>query len=219
MGQPHDRLIVCDLDGTMADTLPGIAHSIQNAMRQFGFREPTLEETRQNIGGGAKNLVRNILGPDHAELLDDVLKVFAADYNGDPTFDLTLYPGVKETLTTLAETTHLAIATAKAREATDKCLEFLDIARFFDPIITMSEMRAPKPDPGCVFDILEYLHITPERTMIVGDTPTDAKTARNAGVAVWVVPYGYGAERLLEQGGYDRMVDTFSDILEWSPAA
>jgi phosphoglycolate phosphatase len=215
----QDRLIICDLDGTMADTLPGIAHCAEQALAHFGFAGPTLEETRRNIGGGSRNLVRNLLGPDHLDLVEPVVVYFQGLYDADPTYNLTLYPGVRETLEQLAATTCLAIATAKARPATDKVLAYLGITHYFDPVITMSEMRAPKPDPGCVFDILDYLHLTPDRALRVGDTMTDVATARNAGVACWAVPYGYGPERLIAEGGYDRLVERFADILAWSPAA
>ncbi|MDR1512711.1 MAG: HAD-IA family hydrolase [Propionibacteriaceae bacterium] len=214
---PKDRLIICDLDGTLADTLPGIAHSLQGVLRRFGLPEPTLAETRRHIGGGARNLVASVLGEAHADLAGAVLEAFGADYNADPTHGLVLYPGVRETLARLAETTALAVATAKARPATDKCLAHLGIDRFFDAVVTGSEMRAPKPDPGCVFDLLDRLGTPAGRTMVVGDTEADVQTAANAGVAAWVVPYGYGAERLEELGGFDRMVEKFSDITEWSP--
>jgi HAD superfamily hydrolase (TIGR01549 family) len=104
----------------------------------------------------------------------------------------------------------LAVVTTDNKEMTVKCLKALGIDAFFDKIYTDDGVTPTKPDPFCVYDICNTLGIEKERVVMVGDTETDVKFARNAGIRVIGVAKGDVNKKIL--GG---MADTvLSDVSE-----
>ncbi len=212
MSSGNARLVICDLDGTLADTVPGIAHALNHVMGRLGFGSLGVDAVRRHIGGGARNLVTAVLGRERASLVPETLAAFSEYYDSRAEWCVTLYPGVRDTLATLHGSMLVAVATAKSRAGTERIFARTGIADYFDEVVTASEMTRPKPDPQCIETILERLHVPPDEAVLVGDTPTDARTAHNAGVAFWAVSYGYGLDDLRREGDYDRMVDNFADL-------
>ncbi len=78
----------------------------------------------------------------------------------------------------------LAVVTTDNPQITRKCLEKLGVAEFFDRIYTDDGQTPTKPDPYCVFDFCECTHVEKDRVVMVGDTMTDVRFAKNAGIAV-----------------------------------
>ena len=210
-------LVILDLDGTIADTVPGIADAVATTMVELGLPAPDEQKVSSNIGGGARNLVANLLGNDHP-LLDGVLAAFCTYYDAHAEAHTTLYPDVVETLQFLSTRTRLAIATAKTRVGTMRIFDHFGLTDFFDPIITMTEMVRPKPDPWCINEIQSRLGIDRADTLYVGDTLTDVLTSQNAGIDCWIVTYGYGINKVKERGGYTRLIDGFATLREAVPS-
>ena len=204
------EVIVFDLDGTLIDTNPGIAAAVVHAAKTFGLPEPTADFIRANIGGGARNLVSKICGDEYKTMVDEITSNFLEYYNAHAEYGTSLYPGVRETLDFFWGKKKMAVATAKTREGTMSLLEYYDIAKYFDCVISMSEMKKPKPDPGCIKTILKELNA--KTAILVGDTVTDVKTAQNAGIPVAAVTYGYGPNQIKQEGGYDYLFDSISEI-------
>jgi phosphoglycolate phosphatase len=206
-------LLILDLDGTLADTIPGIASAAAQAMADCGLPAPPRAKVLGAIGGGARNLIARLLGDKDADRTDEVLARFKQVYDATAEVGTTLYPGVRETLEALHGRVQLAVATAKTRAGTDRIFDALALAGLFQVVVTIDEMAAPKPDPGCVYTILEHTGVWAHKALYVGDTMTDVRTANNAGVECWAVSYGYGAKELGEASGYTRMIDGFADLL------
>jgi phosphoglycolate phosphatase len=207
-------VIILDLDGTLADTVPGIANSANHTLDELGLPQVSVDQVRTALGGGARVLWVNLLGPDHQDLLDEALARFAPYYAEHSDWGTVLYPGVAETLVELAAHTQLAVATQKGKVATNRVLGLLGIADLFEMVVTIDDMSAPKPDPGCVNQILAKLYLPREEAIVVGDMPYDVETAINAGVRCWAVSYGYGPDLLEASGGYERMIDRFEQLLD-----
>ncbi|MDR0436060.1 MAG: HAD-IA family hydrolase [Propionibacteriaceae bacterium] len=207
-------VIILDLDGTLADTVPGIAHAVNYALRELGLPEVSVAQVRHSLGGGARKLWSALLGEERSELIGKALAVFGPYYAEHSDWGTALYPGVSETLAMLSAHTQLAVATQKGRVATKRVLELLGIADRFEMVVTIDDMAAPKPDPDCINQILAKLYLPREEAVVVGDMPYDVDTARNAGVRCWTVSYGYGPDLLLASGGYERMIDRFDQLRE-----
>jgi phosphoglycolate phosphatase len=212
-------LLVLDLDGTLADTAPGIAHAAAWALGSLGLPPPSEAEVRERIGGGGRRLMESLLGEAHRGALGDALTAFTEYYEQHAELRTRLYPGVRATLDELRSAgTRLALATAKSRPATDRVLEGLGIRDAFDRVVTLTEMRVPKPDPGCVLDIMEQLDVRPDRAAMVGDTASDAACAHAAGLPAWIVAYGYGYEAAARAGLADETLERFADVLPLAAA-
>lgn len=124
------HLIVFDLDGTLADSLPDLTAAANFACRTLGLPEHPPATVQQMIGGGEKTFVRRFIGEDHQHLFDEALRLYLEHYSqhcGDMT---RLYPGVKETLAMLSGK-RLAVLSNKMERLTRQVVEVLGIASFF----------------------------------------------------------------------------------------
>ncbi|MDR1790187.1 MAG: HAD-IA family hydrolase [Propionibacteriaceae bacterium] len=205
-------LIILDLDGTIAHTLPGIAHAAAQVMAQLGYAAPDPDSVQSKVGGGARKLFERLFADVDDPPVDAATERFLAYYNAHAEAGTTLYPDVVETLERLHGTTKLAVCTAKARPATLRIFEHFDILKYFDLVVAMDDMQKPKPDPGGVATILQKLDVDKQKCLYVGDSSTDLQTALNAEVDCWIVDYGYGFDKALALGGYRKIISGFAEI-------
>ncbi len=188
---PVVDLIVFDLDGTLADSLPDLARAANYACRRLGLPEHSPGAIKDMIGGGELKFMERVVGPEHQDLVADCLKIYL-DYYFRHCGDLTrLYPGVKETLASLSGK-KLAVLSNKLQRLTEKVLEVLGIAGFFAAIRGGGPETPLKPAPQPLLALILDLGMAPARTLMVGDKPADVLTGRGAGALTAAVTYGYG---------------------------
>lgn len=183
--------VIFDLDGTLADTMDDIVSAVQNTMEHAGFPPKSKETVRANIGGGARNLLIRCMNGS-AELADQELAYFAKFYAEHAAVQTVLYPFAEEVLAYFHERGYVALATAKARAATESILKEFGIAGYFDQVVTADDVSNPKPAPDCIRLIMEKSGFAPEDMVLIGDTTTDMRTGKNAGIHTCCVSYGYG---------------------------
>jgi phosphoglycolate phosphatase len=104
--------------------------------------------------------------------------------------------------------------TNKERRYASSLLTSLGLLRYFDPLVAGDSLHEKKPHPLPLQVCLRAHAIPPERALFVGDSSIDIETARNAGVAVWVVPYGYNQGRPIAASRPDRVIATVTEVLE-----
>jgi phosphoglycolate phosphatase len=149
---------------------------------------------------------------DHTkDRIDEAVQLFDSRYQQSCTQHTALYPGVLDFLAGYAGKKKLAVATSNLKSAVFKMLDALNATHYFDLIITADDVQRPKPDPECLNYILEALHCSRDRALMVGDTPTDILTGKNAGTATCAVTYGIGTLEELKPSEPDFVVQ---DILE-----
>jgi phosphoglycolate phosphatase len=208
-------LIVFDLDGTLADTLPDLTAAANFALRRLGRPEHTAAAIRGMIGGGEQKLMERLLGPDYTEQVEECLTLYLEHYtrhNGELT---RLYPGVPETLARLSGK-KLAVLSNKLQRLTQQALEAVDIARFFTAIRGGGAGLPLKPAPEPLVALTADLGVEPARSLMVGDKTADITTGRGAGAFTAAVTYGYGDRDTLAAAAPDFLLAEFSllpDIL------
>ena len=200
------KLILFDLDGTLIDSLEDLAQAVNHALGLRGLPLHTVAEYRRMVGHGVRNLVKQALetpgggslipGSDPGSLsdeyIDSALADFKAYYQAHIDVHTRPYPGIPELLTDLqVHGIQLAVASNKFQEGT----EYL-IQRFFPGIrfvaILGNRPGAPlKPDPEIVQEVLRKANVHPADALLVGDSPTDMKTAANGGIESIAVTWGY----------------------------
>jgi len=190
------KLILFDLDGTLLDTLEDLSEAVNHALGLRGLPPHTLEEYRGMVGHGVRSLVKQALESSLANpadaLVDAALADFKAYYQAHIDVHTHPYPGIPELLTDLHERgVRLAVASNKFQEGT----EYL-IQRFFPgiPFVAILGNRPGwplKPDPEIVQDVLSRAQVAPEDALLVGDSPTDMRTACNGGIEALAVSWGY----------------------------
>lgn len=188
------KLVIFDLDGTLLDTLEDLGTAVNYALKSKGFPLHTKEEYRLMVGHGVRNLVTRALPEDRRseEQIDESLAAFKSYYTTHIDVYTQPYPGMTELVAKLdAAAVKLAVASNKFQSGT----EYL-VRRFFGgtPFVAILGNREGfplKPDPEIVAEVLRKANTTREQAVMVGDSPTDMKTAANGGIRGIAVNWGY----------------------------
>lgn len=186
-------LLLFDLDGTLADTSAEIADALNDTLRRLLLPEVAEEQVRGWIGGGTRELLmRALVAADRAEWLDAAWAGFARDYERRCGTRSRLYPGAAALLRRArAAGLRLALLTNKEERFARRILQRHALAPLFDLVIAGDTLARAKPHPDEVWLALQRLGLAPAQALLVGDSLTDLRTARAAGIAVWLVRHGY----------------------------
>ena len=187
--------VLFDLDGTLLDTLEDLARAVDFALDKRGLPGHTLQEYRQMVGHGVRNLVARALPePLRADdtQIDSCLQDFKAYYTSHIDVHTRPYPGMKELLSQLcARGVQLAIVSNKFQEGTEHLIREFFPGIPFAAILGNREGYPLKPDPEIVGEVLRKTGSHLDKTVLVGDSPTDMLTAANGGIRGIAVQWGY----------------------------
>lgn len=208
------KLLIFDLDGTIADTIYSIRDGVNLAMQKYGFPERTYEDTRDAIGNGARELIRLSVPEDKrtdSELVDRVLADYDVCYG--QTYDRVegCYDGMESTLRELrARGYMLAVLSNKQDEYVKKIIDILFEKDFFADVRGQSALPR-KPDPTVPLMMAENLGVSAQDCAFIGDSDVDVLTGRNASMMTVGCSWGYRAREAL--GGADVIVDAPTELL------
>jgi phosphoglycolate phosphatase len=206
-------LIVFDLDGTLAATVPDIAQAANRACRRLGLAEHPEAAIQQMIGGGEKNFIRRLIGPEQEDRFDEALALYL-DYYSHHLVDKTrLYPGVEETLAALSGK-KLAVLSNKLERLTRGIVERLGLASFFAAVKGGDSYGALKPASQGLAALIQELGESPGFTLMVGDKPGDVLTGRGAGAHTVAVTYGYGEIEALKAAAPEVLIGSIARLKE-----
>jgi phosphoglycolate phosphatase len=189
MTQRRFELLCFDWDGTLFDSTAIIARCIQAAVRDVGGKEPTYEAASYVIGMGLMQALAHAapdVPPERYPQLGDRYRhhYFAIQH------EISLFDGVLPLLDELKSRGFLlTVATGKSRRGLDEALQSSALAGLFDASRT-ADQTAGKPDPLMLNELMAELGVSPERTLMIGDTTHDLQMALNAGCASVGVSYG-----------------------------
>jgi phosphoglycolate phosphatase len=212
------ELIVFDLDGTLVDSAPDLAYSIDAMLASLGLPPRGLDQVRRFLGNGAERLVKRALTgemwqePDPA-LYEAALARFLNLYNELNGNHTSVYPGVYEALRRLhAAGIPLCVLTNKKRLFTEPLLKAKMLEGFFGFCVCGDDLATQKPDPGPLLHAMRRLGVSAPATWMVGDSATDVATARAAGVKILAVNYGYNHGRDIREAKPDGIIDSLLQI-------
>jgi phosphoglycolate phosphatase len=216
-------LVMFDLDGTLVETAPEIMDAVNDTLRRFELPEVTQQQVNDWIGHGTRELLVKALADCTAtsaeqvrqsELLARIVPVYNSYYQQRCGTRSRLYPHVRETLQALrAQGVKLAVVTNKEGHYTQVVMDVHHLGPLFDAVVSGDTLPTKKPDPAGVQQCLAQFGASPARALFVGDSSIDAATARNAGVPVWLLPYGYNMGQPIEACAPDRLIPDFSSLL------
>lgn len=218
MSLAQTRAVLFDLDGTLIASAPDLATAVNRALVDIQ-REPVSEEQiRAWVGNGAPRLVARALTGEEMADPDPVVWQRAMDrfnvhYAACLADRTTVYPGVRETLSQLtASGLGLGVVTNKPSCFTGPVLTAMGLSDFFGVTVAGDTISARKPDPAPMLYAARALGATPESTVMVGDSMTDVRAARAAGMKLIWVPYGYHrGDDILSQKP-DGLLERFEDL-------
>lgn len=205
--------LIFDLDGTLVDSLSGIAASLNRSLTRSGQPQHTRSAVRGFIGNGARVLVERALpaGTDEA-LLATVEQGFKDDYDLSWQHGTAPYDGIFEMLETLQARGHpLAVLSNKPHPFTQTIVARLFPSIHFTAVLGQRPGIFHKPDPAGALEISALFGLEPRDCTVIGDSIPDVETARNAGMRSVAVMWGF-CDR-------DRLLAANPDRCAESPAA
>ena len=213
------RAALCDLDGTLIDSVPDITLAVAELMTTEGLEPFTEADVRAMVGHGLRVLVRRALAargrtPDPAEfeaIISRMLEIYPRHLTGRTT----LLPGVVDCLDTVAAAgCAVALVTNKLQSAATTVLDHFALSDRFTIILGDQEGLsdlAPKPEPDMLLHALSHVGVEPDHAVMVGDSEADMASACAAGVFSVAVRGGY-CDGPLEALNPDVVIDSLFDF-------
>ena len=207
------KLMVFDLDGTLADTGEDLAFSVNRALESLGMPVRPESEILGFVGDGVHKLLERALGEANRDRLPEALERFRAVY-GEHLLDRTrLYPGVTDVLRHFEDRPKVLITNKTFDFSVTLCTR-LGIARFFREIIGGDSRGFMKPDPRLLAPLFERFDARPPQTLVIGDGHNDILLARNAGARSCAFLNGIGRRETLLALRPDFAIERMVDLLD-----
>lgn len=193
---PGVSLLVFDLDGTLIDSEADLAQSVNATRERLHLPPLSTPVIASYVGQGVAVLVRRALGAEVPEEEIEEGISFFLDYYRSHMLDHTVaYPGVYEALEALGGRS-MAVLTNKPINFTRGILQGLKLLPYFTSVYGGNSFDRKKPDPVGVFRLMQESGRVAVETMMIGDSDTDVRTGKNAGVWTCGVSYGIGSNSL-----------------------
>ncbi|MGI9465281.1 MAG: HAD-IA family hydrolase [Aestuariivirgaceae bacterium] len=208
--------VVFDLDGTLVDTAPDLMHATNAVLAAHGRRAVSLDEIRQMVGQGARKLIDRgfiLTGePISGERLDPLYDEFVEYYAANIAVESKPYPGVVDLLNACAASgVKMAVCTNKLESLSVNLIDELNLAHFFGAIIGPDTVGIAKPDVAPYRAAVERAGGRLASSLMIGDSETDIRTAKAAGVPSIGVSFGY-TDRHVSYFGPDHVIDHFDEV-------
>lgn len=214
------KAVIFDLDGTLSDSIHSIKYSCDKALEAFGYGPFTVEAYKYFVGDGAANLVKRALtaaGDSGLAHFQEAYGAYREIFRENCMYRVRPYEGIPELLAALKEQeVKTAVLSNKPHEETVNVIETLFGKGFFDMIQGQQENLEIKPSPQGVFRIQEKLGLSLSDILYLGDTATDMKTGKSAGVFTVGALWGFRDRKELEENGADALVDYPLELLRYA---
>ena len=213
--------ILLDLDGTLVDTAPDLMNAHNYVMKKFGYETKSTDDIRKMIGQGAKSLIgRSVWGQAKKELkkikdkniTEQMVKDFIKYYGENILKESELIEGVEDFLNwSKKNQISLAVCTNKPERLAVDLLKKIKIYDYFEYVACSDTFDYCKPDPRHLTNIVEILNGDLRKSIMVGDSETDADTATNANVPFILLENGY-TEKMPNEIKHNHLVKNFINI-------
>jgi phosphoglycolate phosphatase len=209
--------VIFDLDGTLIDSLPDVRHALNRLLAAKGRRQLGRDEVATTIGHGARAMIAEAFalaggpGPEPGHL-PALVEEYLGYYKADPVRDTVLFPGALAVLQSLrADGVRLGICSNKPDVMVELVLDRLGIAHLFDGVTGGQSVPQPKPHASHLTETMRRMGAEGLPAVMVGDSDTDVAAARNAGLPVVAVEFGYARGPVAELGA-DAVISGFAEL-------
>ncbi len=213
--------ILFDLDGTLVDTAPDLMRAHNHVMNRFGYPTKSTEEIRKLIGQGAGAMLgRSIWGQAKKEFgkvrdektKKEMVKEFVDFYGKNIVNESTLIKGVKEFLIwSKQKNISMAVCTNKQEHLAIDLLKKIGIYNFFEYVAGHNTFDYCKPDPRHLTSVIEILDGDIKKSLMIGDSETDANAAKAAGIPIILLEDGY-TEKDITEIYHNHLIKDFVNI-------
>ena len=200
--------ILFDLDGTLVDTAPDLMLAHNHVMKKFGYPTKSTEDIRNLVGQGAGVLIgKSIWGQAREEfskvkdqsIKDEMTKEFINYYGKNILIESKLIKGVKNFLVWCKkENISMAVCTNKTEHLAIDLLKKIGIYDFFEYVAGHNTFDYCKPDPRHLTTVIEIIDGDINKSLMIGDSESDANAAKNAGLPMILLEDGYTEKNTTE---------------------
>ena len=193
--------ILFDLDGTLIDTAPDLMNAHNHVMKKFGYETRSTDEIRNLVGKGAESMIgrsmwnqakKELKKIDDKEIKSQMVKEFIDYYGKNIANESKLIKGVEEFLVWCKKNNiSMAVCTNKTEHLAVDLLKQIKIYDYFEYVAGYNTFEYCKPDPRHLTSVVEILQGDVKKTIMVGDSETDAESAKAANMPFILVEGGY----------------------------
>ena len=207
--------VLFDLDGTLVDTAPDLIRAHNHVMKKFGYPTKSINELKNAVGKGAKAIMAK--GNGKWEWFDEKIKnemtdEFLSFYKKNILHESTLLNGVKEFLIWCKnQNISMAVCTNKTEHLAIDLLKKIEIYDFFEYVSGHNTFEYCKPDPRHLLRTIEMIHGDKNKSIMIGDSETDANAAKEAEIPMILLKYGY-TEKRSEEIYHNHLIKDFIGI-------
>ena len=207
--------VLFDLDGTLVDTAPDLIRAHNYVMKKFGYPTKSIDELKNAVGKGAKAIMAK--GNGKWDWFDEKIKnemtdEFLSFYKKNILHESTLLNGVKEFLIWCKnQNISMAVCTNKTEHLAIDLLKKIEIYDFFEYVSGHNTFEYCKPDPRHLLRTIEMIHGDKNKSIMIGDSETDANAAKEAEIPMILLKYGY-TEKRSEEIYHNHLIKDFIGI-------
>jgi len=213
--------ILFDLDGTLVNTAPDLINAHNHVMRKYGYKTNYTDDMRKLVGHGASHLIeRSIWDQSKKEFgeIDDqiikkkMVKDFIDYYGKNIATESKLTNGVKQFLDWSKQNNiSMGVCTNKQDYLAVELLKQIKIYDYFEYVAGSNTFDYCKPDPRHLTSVIEIMQGEIKKSIMIGDSETDANSARAAGITFILLKDGY-TEKKVSEIYHDHLIKDFTGI-------
>ena len=213
--------ILFDLDGTLIDTAPDLMNAHNHVMKKFGYETRSTDEIRNLVGKGAESMIGRSLWNqakeelkkiNNEEIKSQMVKEFIDYYAKNIANESKLIKGVEKFLIWCKKNNiSMAVCTNKTEHLAIDLLKQIKIYDYFEYVAGYNTFEYCKPDPRHLTDVVEILQGDVKKTIMVGDSETDAESAKAADMPFILIKGGY-TDKNPDEIHHNYLVKDFIDL-------
>ena len=207
--------VLFDLDGTLVDTAPDLIRAHNHVMKKFGYPSKSIDELKNAVGRGAKAMMAKDNGKWQwfdEKIQNEMTGEFISFYGKNIVNESTLINGVKEFLKWCKEENiSMAVCTNKTEHLAIDLLKKIGIYDYFEYVSGYKTFEYCKPDPRHLIKTIEILDGDKNKSIMIGDSETDANAAKAAEIPMILLKYGY-TEKKSEEIYHNHLIQDFIGI-------
>jgi len=215
--------ILFDLDGTLIDTAPDLMRAHNYVMKKFGYETKSTEDMRKLVGKGAASLIGRSLWEQAKKEFDQInnqnkkkemVKEFISYYGKNIDVESKLLKGAKEFLNWCKKNNiSMGVCTNKQEYLAVDLLKKIKIYDYFEYVAGSNTFDYCKPDPRHLTNVIEIIQGDIKKSIMIGDSETDANAAVAAKIPFILIEDGY-TEKKVSEIKHDHLVKDFVNIRE-----
>jgi phosphoglycolate phosphatase len=208
------QAVLLDLDGTLADSRPGIVACFRHMLAELGHDPAVAGDLTWAVGPPMAVSVGTMLAKYGDDRIDLGLATYRARYTAVAIYECVAFPGVKAMLGALTDAGRpLCVATSKRRDFAERVVDYLDLRQYLPKVHGAIPGGGLDDKKDLLAEILRVEGFQAATTIMVGDRLHDIHAAQANGIRSIGVLWGYGGEAELREAGADMLAATPAEVV------